>query len=131
MHFPGGIQLMFILAVALLVFGPNKMPEIARSMGKAMSEFKNAMRDVTDHLESGAIGGETRVHPGTEQALASAQTARSSYADSYDSYSGGAQSGYHPDHYAEHDASNGHTGSNAGGSESGESQPVNESLAIG
>ncbi|HET6386761.1 MAG TPA: twin-arginine translocase TatA/TatE family subunit [Armatimonadota bacterium] len=128
MHFPGGIQLMFILAVALLVFGPNKMPEIARSMGKAMSEFKNAMRDVTDHLDINAISQETRVHSGTEHALSSAQPVRSSYADSYTT---GQQTGYHPESYVDHDAQVGNTGSNAGGSDAGENQPVNESLAIG
>ena len=50
-HIPGGINLILILAVVLLVFGPEKVPEVARGVGKAMSEFKNAMRDVSHHFD--------------------------------------------------------------------------------
>ena len=50
-HIPGGIDLILILAVVLLVFGPEKVPEVARGVGKAMSEFKSAMRDVSHHFD--------------------------------------------------------------------------------
>ena len=36
----GGAELLIILIVALLVLGPTKLPEAARQMGKAMSEFR-------------------------------------------------------------------------------------------
>ena len=36
----GPAELMMIIVVALLVFGPTRLPEIARQMGKAMSEFR-------------------------------------------------------------------------------------------
>jgi sec-independent protein translocase protein TatA len=35
-------ELVIILVIALLVFGPGKMPEIGRSLGKGIAEFKNA-----------------------------------------------------------------------------------------
>ncbi len=35
-------DLILILIVALFLFGPNKLPEMARSLGKAMGEFKKA-----------------------------------------------------------------------------------------
>ncbi len=38
-------ELILILAVALIVFGPKKLPDLARSLGKAINEFKNATQD--------------------------------------------------------------------------------------
>ena len=36
----GGLELLVILVVALLVLGPKKLPELARTLGKAMGEFR-------------------------------------------------------------------------------------------
>jgi TatA/E family protein of Tat protein translocase len=44
----GPAEILVVLVVALLVFGPNKMPEIARQVGKGMREFKR----VQQHLKS-------------------------------------------------------------------------------
>ncbi len=41
----GATELIFILAIALIFFGPRKLPQLARSMGKAMSEFRRASDD--------------------------------------------------------------------------------------
>lgn len=38
-------EIMLILAVALVVIGPKKLPGLARSIGRAMGEFKSATRD--------------------------------------------------------------------------------------
>ncbi len=38
----GTQDILLILIVALLLFGPNKLPELARSLGKAAGEFKKA-----------------------------------------------------------------------------------------
>jgi len=38
-------EIMLILAVALIVIGPKKLPGLAKSIGKAMGEFKHATRD--------------------------------------------------------------------------------------
>ncbi|MCS6959853.1 MAG: TatA/E family twin arginine-targeting protein translocase [Pseudanabaenaceae cyanobacterium SKYGB_i_bin29] len=38
-------EIAVILVVALLVFGPKKLPEIGRSMGKAIKSFKEASRE--------------------------------------------------------------------------------------
>lgn len=37
---PGGIELLAILAIAILLFGANKLPGLARSSGQAIGEFK-------------------------------------------------------------------------------------------
>ncbi len=39
-------ELLVILAVALIVIGPKKLPELARSLGKAMGEFKRATNEL-------------------------------------------------------------------------------------
>lgn len=51
-------ELLVILAIALIVFGPNKLPELAKGLGKAIREFKKATEEVkesfyeeTKHLE--------------------------------------------------------------------------------
>ena len=41
----GGPELLIVLAVVLLLFGSRKVPELARSLGKAQSEFKDGIRD--------------------------------------------------------------------------------------
>ncbi|MGG5254397.1 twin-arginine translocase TatA/TatE family subunit [Neobacillus sp. SM06] len=43
--------LILILIVALVIFGPNKLPEIGRAFGKSLSEFKKATAGITDDLK--------------------------------------------------------------------------------
>jgi TatA/E family protein of Tat protein translocase len=42
----GMTELLVILVVALIVFGPTKLPELARSLGRAMHEFRRASNDL-------------------------------------------------------------------------------------
>ncbi len=44
-------ELIIILAIALLVLGPNRLPDVATSLGKAIRSFRKATRDLTDQLE--------------------------------------------------------------------------------
>ena len=41
----GSTELLFILAIALIFFGPRKLPQLARSMGKGLAEFRKASDD--------------------------------------------------------------------------------------
>lgn len=41
----GSTELAFILVVALIFFGPRKLPQLARSMGKSLAEFRKASED--------------------------------------------------------------------------------------
>ena len=40
---PGPLKLMVILVIALIVLGPSKLPDAARSVGKGMREFKESL----------------------------------------------------------------------------------------
>lgn len=53
-----------ILAVALIVVGPDKLPELARSLAKGVNELKNAMNQVKDSLNE-----ETKVVSSVKQEL--------------------------------------------------------------
>ena len=41
-------ELLIIAAIALIVFGPNKLPELAKALGKAMREFKKATEEMKE-----------------------------------------------------------------------------------
>ena len=48
---PGGTELAVILLLAILLFGANKIPKLARSTGEAMGEFKKGREQVERELE--------------------------------------------------------------------------------
>ncbi len=54
-------EMILILVVALLVFGPKKLPEIGKSLGKALRSFQDASRDFQDEFkrQAAAIEGES------------------------------------------------------------------------
>lgn len=43
-------ELMLIMIIALVVFGPQKLPELGRGLGSALREFKRATTEVKDDL---------------------------------------------------------------------------------
>ena len=47
---PGGMELAVILLIAVLLFGANKIPKLARSTGEAMGEFKKGREEVETEL---------------------------------------------------------------------------------
>jgi sec-independent protein translocase protein TatA len=49
-------ELVIVLVVALLVFGPKKLPEMGRSLGKSIREFKQATSGLKDELGLGLEG---------------------------------------------------------------------------
>jgi TatA/E family protein of Tat protein translocase len=44
-------EILLILAIALIVIGPKKLPDLAKSMGRAMREFKKATSELKESLE--------------------------------------------------------------------------------
>jgi sec-independent protein translocase protein TatA len=54
---PGGMEMMVILLIAVLLFGANKIPKLARSTGEAMGEFKKGRQEVEEELQEMQEGG--------------------------------------------------------------------------
>ena len=46
----GMTELLVILGIALIVFGPKKLPELAKHLGKAMREFRKATEEVKENI---------------------------------------------------------------------------------
>jgi len=44
-------ELILILVVALVIFGPGKLPEIGKSLGKSIGEFKEALKKTEDAIK--------------------------------------------------------------------------------
>ena len=45
------MHLIIILAIALIIFGPGKLPELGKGLGKGIREFKKAMSDATKDID--------------------------------------------------------------------------------
>ncbi len=48
---PNGPELIFIIALALIIFGPKRLPEIGKSIGKGLRELRKASREITDAFQ--------------------------------------------------------------------------------
>lgn len=51
----GPAEMLVIAIFALLVFGPDKLPDIARQVGRAVREFRRATAELTTELQAGVI----------------------------------------------------------------------------
>ncbi|MFB6361667.1 MAG: twin-arginine translocase TatA/TatE family subunit [Halobacteriales archaeon] len=62
---PGGMELAVILLIAVLLFGANKIPKLARSTGQAMGEFRRGREEIEQELEemSGEVEEATKLEP--------------------------------------------------------------------
>src|SRR5688500_1573452 len=71
-------EIAIILAVALLVLGPSKLPELARGLGKGLREFRKATEDFKSTIEDEAYKPEPprspQVMPGASQPAIAAET---------------------------------------------------------
>lgn len=45
-------EMIFIFLLALIIFGPKKLPEVGRQIGRALNEFKRASNEFKSHIES-------------------------------------------------------------------------------
>lgn len=47
----GPWELVLILVIALIIFGPGKLPEVGKAVGKSLTEFKKASNEVKSQVE--------------------------------------------------------------------------------
>ena len=52
--FISGAELVFVFFIVLLVFGADKIPEIARGLGKGMTQVKNATNEIKNEIQRSA-----------------------------------------------------------------------------
>ncbi len=50
----GGQEIIVILAVVLLLFGARRLPELARSLGQGVKEFRKSIRDISEDVDDSA-----------------------------------------------------------------------------
>lgn len=50
----GGGEIIFIIFIALMLFGSKNIPDIARALGKAMAQLKNATNEIKNEIHKGA-----------------------------------------------------------------------------
>ena len=48
---PGTPELLIIFILVLVLFGPNKIPELARGLGKGLREFRKATNEIRNQLK--------------------------------------------------------------------------------
>jgi TatA/E family protein of Tat protein translocase len=68
-------ELIVIFIIALIIFGPRKLPELGRSLGRGIAEFKKATTDLQNSLEEEIRQEEHRTAPTPETAQAAAAPA--------------------------------------------------------
>jgi len=80
-------ELLIILTLALIIFGPRKLPELGRSLGKSLGEFKRASNELRNTLDEEIRLEEERgqrpAKPAATEAPKPAATS-SDFADDYD-----------------------------------------------
>ena len=71
----GTPELILILVIALIIFGPRKLPELGRSLGKSLAEFKRASTELRSTLEEEIRLDEQKVNLEAQKAAAQADAA--------------------------------------------------------
>ncbi|WP_411962935.1 twin-arginine translocase TatA/TatE family subunit [Haloferax sp. YSMS24] len=63
---PGGPELLIVLLIIVLLFGANKLPQLARSSGQAMGEFRRGRQEIEEELQKGVEGEESEESSASE-----------------------------------------------------------------
>ena len=69
-------ELIIIFVIALIIFGPRKLPELGRSLGKSLSEFKRASNELKSTLEEEIRLDDQRANLESSKAAAAAAAAQ-------------------------------------------------------
>ncbi len=52
----GGTEILVILFVVFIFFGPKKLPELGKNLGRGLREMRKAMRDIQDNVDTAVKG---------------------------------------------------------------------------
>lgn len=67
----GPMELILILVIALVIFGPKKLPEIGKAVGDAIKQFRKSTEKVTDEIEKATDPTDEKAKPTVEDAAKS------------------------------------------------------------
>ncbi|UCC67455.1 MAG: twin-arginine translocase TatA/TatE family subunit [Armatimonadota bacterium] len=56
----GGQEILVILVLVLLLFGARRLPELARSLGQGIKEFRKSVKEISEDTESDDSGSSTK-----------------------------------------------------------------------
>ncbi|MEA2426101.1 MAG: sec-independent protein translocase protein TatA [Thermoleophilaceae bacterium] len=62
----GPLELIIVLVVVLLIFGPKRLPQLGRSLGSGMREFKDSVTGKTKDEDREQLEADARAHGETE-----------------------------------------------------------------
>ena len=88
-------EIMIIMVIALIVFGPRKLPELGKSLGKAMNQFKRASEDFKQTWEQEVEVEKTKTSVASSSESSSNYDSHSGY-DSGSSYDHSYDAGHYP-----------------------------------
>ena len=63
MRFPGTFEIILIILAILIIFGGKKIPELARTLGKGLKEFRSGVKDVSKDTVFPFIKADTQSWP--------------------------------------------------------------------
>lgn len=73
---PLGIwEILIILVVILLIFGPRRLPEMAKGIGQSVREFRKGIRDMKDDFEAGSDDQPAKKQASESQAVTTRESA--------------------------------------------------------
>ena len=79
-------EIMVILVIALIVFGPRKLPELGKSLGKAMGQFRRASEDFKRTWEQEVDIEKTRTSIASTSESSDSQVGQDTSHNDYDTY---------------------------------------------
>ena len=70
----GPLELLLILMVALIIFGPGRLPEVGQTLGKSIREFRKAVSDLSSEVTEGLSEAEFPKNKTTAAKLSDRET---------------------------------------------------------
>lgn len=60
MGIPGPMELILLLVIVLIIFGPGKLPDIGSAVGKGIREFRKASTELEESVRGESVRGESK-----------------------------------------------------------------------